>query len=302
VSAKDEYPRRGREIPRRTALFGVNREYTDALEQGLTRARQHLAAAKATNEQMSNDLACARAALAHATGWSERLPAAVRVLARLAAGDLDEHDPDSPIAAAIMTLIGEELLASVDISTGDPEGAPRRDTTLNENARPIATTVRIGGCVVECTWQPGANASRDTAEIVEGLCEAVVCSLAAATAARAKRDVVTQLADERSLRRHQALRERTGRPGSLVRVTVDGKSAVEHRELYGRLAWSAALADAATALEHIANANGGQAYHLSDRDFRLLVDPDNAEHACEQTERALADQDPLIFNVTLIDQ
>jgi len=279
---------RGRLVHRKTALFGVNREYADALEHTLTRAQR---------ERDST-----RTALTHATAWSERLPAAVQTLARLAAGDLDEHDPGSTLANAILTLIGEDLLAAVEISQGDPAGALQRDTTFNENARPIATTVQLGDCAVTCTWQPAANAGRDTAELVESLCAAVACSLAAVTTARSKRDVVTQLADERALRRHQALRDHTARAAALVRVTVDEQSAVAHRELYGRLAWSAALADTAIALERIAHANGGQAYHLADRDFRLLVDADNAEQARDQAERALADQDPLIFQVTQVDQ
>ncbi len=305
MSAKDEQQQqRRREIPRRTALFGVNREYTDAVEQGLNRARHNLAAAKATNEQLTNDLASARAALEHATAWSERLPKAVNALSALAAGELDGADPGETLATTILTLIGEELLAAVEVTTGEPSGALQRKTTYNDNARPIATTARLGECSVDCTWQPGAEAGKDTANVVEGLCAAVVCSLAAATTARTKRDVVTQLADERSLARHLALRERLNRPASVVRVTVDEKSAVEHRELFGRLAWSAALAEAATTLERIATANGGQAYQTAPHDFRLLIDPDRVEEAASQTKDALADQaDGLIFHIhTLTDQ
>jgi hypothetical protein len=293
---------RPREPRRRTALLGVNSDYVDALEHALTTTRQRLATARAENEQLTQELDSAHAALDHSTAWSERLPAAVRVLATLAAGDFDEREPGSTLASAILTLIGEDLLASVDISTGDAAGTLQRDTRFNENGRPISTIARLGSCAVDCTWQPGAHAGRDTAEIVEGLCEAVVCSLAAVATARAKRDVVTQLADERSLRRHLVLRERLARPAALVRVAVDEASAIEHRELFGRLAWSAALAEAATTLERIARANGGQAYHLSDRDFRLLVDADNAEQARDQTQIALAGNDGLIFQVTQVGQ
>ena len=299
MSAKDEQQQqRRREIPRRTALFGVNREYTDAVEQGLNRARHNLAAAKATNEQLTNDLASVRAALEHATAWSERLPNAINQLSALAAGELDETDPGGAIATTILTLIGEELLAAVEVQAGEPDSALQRETTFNDNDRPIATTARMGECSVHCTWQPGAEAGKDTADVVEGLCAAVVCSLAAATTARSKRDAVTQLADERSLQRHLALRERQARPATLIHVTVDEASAVAHRELYGRLAWSAALAEAASTLERIATANGSQAYQTAPHDFRLLIDPDRVEEAASQTKDALADQaDGLIFHI-----
>jgi hypothetical protein len=80
-----------REPRRRTALLGVNSEYVDALEHALTTTRQRLATARAENERLTRELDSAHAALDHATGWSERLPAAVRVLATLAAGDSDEQ-------------------------------------------------------------------------------------------------------------------------------------------------------------------------------------------------------------------
>ena len=293
---------RPREPRRRTALLGVNSEYVDALEHALTNARRRLAAARAENERLTGELDSARAALDHSTAWSERLPTAVGVLATLAAGDFDGQEPGSTLASAILTLIGEELLASVEVSAGDPAGGLQRDTTFNDNGRPVSTVVRLGDCIVDCTWQPAAKAGPDTANVVERLCEAVVCSLAAVTTARSRRDVVTQLADERSLKRHLALLERMSRPATLVRVFVDGDSATEHRELYGRLAWSAALADAAAALERIATVNGGAAYQTSEMDFHLLVDPTRAEQTREHAEAALADHDDLIFQVTLAEQ
>jgi hypothetical protein len=293
---------RPREPRRRTALLGVNNEYVDALEHALTTTRQRLATARAENEQLTHDLDSAHAALDHSTAWSERLPAAVRELASLAAGRSGDDEAGSTLAAAILALAGEELLASVEVSAGEPAGELRCDTHFNDNGRPVSTIVRLGGCVVDCTWQPAAQAGPDTANVVEGLCEAVVCSLAAVATARSRRDVVTQLADERSLRRHLALRERLGRSASLVRVVVDKQSAVEHRELFGRLAWSAALADAANALERIATQNGGQAYQASNKEFHLLVDADRAEQAHEQAETALVDCDGLIFDVDVAEQ
>ena len=95
---------------------------------------------------------------------------------------------------------------------------------------------------MDCTWQPGIEAGPDTAEVVESLATAVVFSLAGVEGSRAERDTVTQLGDKRSLARHLALRKRLEQPAAIVNVTVDGQSAIEYRELYGRMAWSASLA------------------------------------------------------------
>ena len=84
--------------------------------------------------------------------------------------------------------------------------------------------------------------------------------------------------------RHLALRQRLEQPCELVAVSVDERSAIRHRELYGRLAWDASLADAASVLDRLARAHGGQAYHTADREFRLLVDLEQGEEACELTE------------------
>ena len=222
-------------------------------------------------------------------------------LAALAAGDYDRDAPGGMLAEAIMGLIGEELLASVEVTSGEPDGQLQAETAFNDNNRPVATSVRLGGCAVQCTWQPGARAGADTARIVEGLCAAGVCSRVAVTGARSRRDPVTQLADERSLKRHLALRERTSRPAVLVHVAMDEHCATGHRELYGRLAWSAALADAAAALERIATANGGAAYQTGALAFDLLLDPGKDERAREQAEAMLADHDDLAFQVTLRD-
>ncbi len=118
----------------------------------------------------------------------------MRDLATLAAGEsVDDAEPR--LAAAVLALAGEHLLASVDVSIGEPAGELERETRVNENGRPVLTIVRLGGCVVDCTWQPGVNAGLDTTQIVEALCIAVVCSLAGIAASRIERDPVTQLGD-----------------------------------------------------------------------------------------------------------
>lgn len=287
---------------RRRALFGVQREYADALEARLAQTEQSLAQAEAENAGLTEDLLSARLALKESTGWSERLPAALRELASLAAGELDGEDGEQDLAEAVLTLAGEHLLASVDIKRGDPTGEIEHETQRNENGRPIRTSVRAGSCAVDCTWQPGIEAGPDTAEVVESLCMAVVCSLAGVEGSRAQRGVVTQLGDKRSLARHLALRQRLEQPVQLVLVTVDGQSAISYRELYGRLAWSAGLAHTAGVLDRLARSHGGQAYQTADREFSLLVDAEEAEQACELTEDALIDQDGLMFRVEIARQ
>jgi hypothetical protein len=284
---------------RRRALFGVQREYTDALEATLAQTERHLARAEPENVGLTEDLLSARLALKETAGWSERLPAALRELASLAAGKLDGEYAEQDLADAVLTLAGEHLLASVDIKHGDPTGEIERETQRNENGRPIRTSVRAGTCAVDCTWQPGIEAGPDTAEIVESLATAVVCSLAGLDGARVQRDVVTQLGDKKALARHLALRRRLEQPAELVQVTVDGQSAIACRELYGRLAWSASLAQTASVLDRLARGHGGQAYHTADREFRLLVDADAAEQACELAEDALIDNDGLVFRVEI---
>ena len=49
----------------------------------------------------------------------------------------------------------------------------------------------------------------------------------------------------------------------------------------------------------MARANGGQAYQTGDRDFRLLVDADQAEQTQDQAAEALEDYDGLIFRVSI---
>jgi hypothetical protein len=282
----------GSQPQRKRALFGVRGDYADALE-------QRLAQTEAENAELAESLRSARLALAESTGWSQRLPAALRELASLAAGELDGEDAEQNLASAVLELAGEHLLASVDIRRGDPTGEIESETQRNENGRPIRTSVRVGACMVDCTWQPGIEAGPDTTEVVASLCMAVVCSLAGVEGSRVQRDVVTQLGDKQALARHLALRRRLEQPVELVRVIVDGQSAIAHRELYGRLAWSASLAQTAGVLDRLARSHGGQAYQTADREFGLLVDADRSGQACELAEEALGDQDGLIFRVEI---
>ncbi len=287
--------------PRKGALFGVQRAYVDALEQTLETTEEDLETAHAKNAEQADDLQSARLALAETAGWSERLPAALQTLAALAAGDVDSEDadPGRRLAAAVLALAGEHLLAGVEVSIGDPQGGLQRETSVNENGRPVRTIARIGACAVDCTWQPGVDAGRDTTEIVERLATAVVCSLVGVASARVARDIVTQLGDGKALARHLALRNRQNQPVAIVDVTVTGESRIGFQELFGRMAWDASLADAASALDRLARANGGQAYQTGSQDFRLLVDVDQAEQTSDQAAEALEEYDGLIFRVSI---
>ena len=284
MPGKDTRPKRKR------ALLGIAGAYVDTLEAELTQAN-------AENERLSTDLRSARSALNETAGWSKRLPNALRDLANLAAGNASDEAPEQTLANAILEVAGEHLLAAVSVTRGDPTGELERRTERNEHGRPISTVIKLGACEANCTWQPGVEAGPDTTEVIEGLATAVVCSLAGAANARAQREVITQLGDRRSLARHLALRNRQDEPAQLVRVRVDGNSAIEHRELYGLLAWSAALAELAGVLDRVARAYGGQAYQTDDREFRLLIDADRAQQACELTEQATAEYDDLIIRI-----
>jgi hypothetical protein len=295
MPGKDAEPRR------KGALFGVQRAYVDALEERLVQAGADLETARAKSADLTASLESAHQALAETAGWAERLPRSLQDLAALAAGDLDTQDEtaEARLANAVLTLAGDHLLASVNVSTGDPTGELQRETSVNENGRPIRTTARIGACAVDCTWQPGTDAGRDTTGIIESLATAVVCSLVGVASTRAKRDIVTQLGDKQALARHLALRTRQNQPATIVNITVNGDSQIEHRELYGRIAWDASLADAASRLDRLARANGGQAYQTADREFRLLIDANQAEQTQDQAAAALEDYDGLIFSVSI---
>ena len=82
-------------------------------------------------------------------------------------------------------------------------------------------------------------------------------------------------------------------------MTVNGESRIEHQELFGRMAWDASLADAASTLDRVSRAHGGQAYQTASRDFRLLVDADQAEQTEDLAAEALEDYDGLIFRVSI---
>jgi hypothetical protein len=287
----DEQPRM------RRALLGVKREDVEAIQSRLAETESELADTRLEKKELSTDLQSARQALAESAGWSERLPLAVEVLGLLAAGEIPRDEQDDPLAAAVLAVAGEHLLSAVEVELGDPTGELEQGTERNENGRPVRTLVKLGRCKVDCTWQPGVDAGKDTTEIIEALCTAVVHSLASAATVPSERRVLTQLGDERSSRRHQALRTRLNEPTGVVEIGVDESCVAPHAELYGREAWSAALARAAAALEAIAQAHGGQAYHVSDFRFRLLVDEDRVVDAEADAERELGDYDGVIFTV-----
>ncbi len=291
MAEEDAQPRR------RGALFGVRRDYVDALE-----AKHNESLAESA--ELTSGLRSARLALDESAGWSKRLPAGLAELASLAAGDLVGEDVQGRLGAAVLALAGEHLLARVEVSLGEPTGELDRDTTWNDNGRPIRTLVRLGGCAVDCTWQPGVDAGPDTTGVIEGLCSAVVCSLAGVAASRVQRDPVTQLGDERSLARHEALRERLRQPAGIVRVVFDENSTVEYQKLFGGMAWDAALSRVAADLDEIARAHGGQAYQVSPPpdqvtvlEFRLLLDADDVDAAAVAAQAQLADYDGLSWRV-----
>jgi hypothetical protein len=294
-------PDEGAQPRRRGALFGVKRDYVDDLETRFEWSEGALAGARFEISEQAEDLESARLALAETAGWSERLPAALQTLAALAAGDVDNEDgdPGRRLAAAVLALAGEHLLSGVEVSIGEPNGGLQRETSVNENGRPVRTIARIGGCAVDCTWQPGVDAGQDTTEIVERLATAVVSSLVGVASTRTTRDVVTQLGDNRALARHLALRNRQNQPVAIIDVTVTSESRISYQELFGRMAWDASLADAASALDRVARANGGQAYQTGSKDFRLLIDVDQAEQTEDQAAEALEDYDGLIFRVSI---
>lgn len=279
--------------------FGFRRADVEALQARLAQTESDLATVRAENDGLTTDLNTANLALGETAGWSERLPVALGDLTNLAAGKPTDEDTKARLAAAVLALAGEHLIAKVDVSYGEPAGELYRDTSFNENGRPIRTIARLGACSVDCTWQPAVNAGPDTAEIIEGLCAAVVCSLAGLATTRVQRHDITQLGDARACSRHLALRQRLQEPCELVAVSVDEQSAIRHRELFGRLAWDASLADAASVLDRLARDHGGQAYHTDDREFRVLVDFHHGEEACQLIKQEMEIYDDLIFTVDL---
>jgi hypothetical protein len=277
--------------------FGFRRADVEALQARLADTEEALGTVRAENAGLTTDLSSARLALNETAGWSERLPAGLAELASLAGGSALDEQSSSRLAASILAVAGEHLIAGVEVGFGDPAGELAQATTRNENGRPVRTVVQLGECVVDCTWQPGVDAGEDTTRIVEGLCAAVVRSLAGVAASRVERHLVTQLGDERAFHRHLALRARLEAPAATVGVVVDPQSQLAHSELYGRKAWEAALARAAAELDRLARAHGGQAYHVEDLAFALLVDEQRLDTVASQAEEELADYDGLIFRV-----
>jgi len=296
------------QLPLRSRPWGVRRGDVQALQasydhhaaaqaQRLAALAEHLAARDAENTRLTADLHSAHLALAETAGWSQRLPLALAELAGLAAGNALDDQTSSRLAASLLALAGEHLIASVEVAFGNPTGELAKATTRNDNGRPVRTVVQQGQCVVDCTWQPGVDAGEDTSRIVEALCAAVVCSLAGLAASRVKRHLVTQLGDERAYHRHLALRARLDTPTATIDILVDPHSQLAHSALYGRKAWEAALARAAAELDRIAHLHGGQAYHVSDLAFALLVDEQHLDRVVGAAEEELADYDGLIFAV-----
>lgn len=274
-------------------LGGYRRDDVEALQTELARTKDE-------NSELTSDLRSVRLALGEAAGWSDRLPVGLGELASLAAGVLPGEDAPARLGAAVLVVGGEHLLAQVEVSLGDPSGEPEQDTSWNENGRPVRTVVRLGGCVVDCVWQPGVDAGVDTVQVIEELCLAVVCSLAGLVVSRMGRDVVTQLGDGRALARHEALQARLKHRSGLVNVCVDKSSMVGYQELYGRVAWAAFLADAAAMLDRLARAHGGQAYHPADFDFCLLVAGEDTEIVRDLAEQVLTGYEGLVFDVGVV--
>lgn len=295
MAASDSQPRL-RRIP-----FGYRRTDVEdlraSLERQVSALQEEVTDGQTENARLAGELHSARLALAESTGWSERLPLALGELASLAGGTALDEESSSRLATSILAVAGEHLLSGVEVGFGDPTGELAQATTRNDNGRPVRTVVQLGQCVVDCTWQPGVDAGEDTSRIVEGLCSAVVCSLAGLSASRVTRHLVTQLGDERAFHRHMALRTRLDAPAATIDVLVDPQSQLAHSELYGRKAWEAALSRAAGELDRIAHLHGGQAYHLSDLAFALIVDEQDVDTAAFQAHEQLADYDGVIFRV-----
>jgi len=277
--------------------FGFRRADVEALQARLAQTESDLATVRAENAGLTTDLNSANLALNETAGWSERLPAGLAELAQLAGGSALDEQSSSRLAAAVLAVAGEHLIAGAEVGFGDPTGDLSHATTRNDNGRPVRTVMQLGQCVVDCTWQPGVDAGEDTTRIVEGLCAAVVRSLAGVAASRVTRDLVTQLGDERAFHRHLALRARLEAPAATIDVVVDPQSQLAHSELYGRKAWEAALARAAAELDRLARVHGGQAYHVEDLAFALLVDEQHLDAVVTAAEEELADYDGLIFAV-----
>jgi hypothetical protein len=280
-----------RSVQLRRVLFGgVHREDAAALQELL--------------EGTQSELRLARSAFEESVGWAERLPAALSDLARLAAGDSAWDDPEAHFAAVIKDLAGAHLLTEVEIASVYAEGSTggEQHTEWRAPDTPLRTDVRVGTRLCRCTWSPQARAGEETSAVIENLCRAVLFSLSGLDAAgeRARRWIVTQLADGRAYDRAVALRERLSQPTARLAVYVDPASAGEHREVYGQVAWEASFADAAAVMEEVANSAGGQAYQTDGHVFVLLLDPARAEDTEGELRERLADRE-LRFDVRRLD-
>lgn len=289
------------ELPLRRAIFGGVRQEDVAVLQ------QRLAACEEQLRETS-------AALGHTAGWARRLPLALDLMARLACDEQEHGEQDTQtferLAAAVREVIGDHLLASVEVSYLGADELAEIHTELelsvhtdwNGPAQPRSTMVRVGKRVLHCAWEPTVFAGEDTVDVVAGLCRAALLTLVGieGVGRRQQRSAITQLADSTSLVRHLALRERLRRPARELSVHIDGEQANEYVELFGRVSVQATLADAAFALQEIAYACGGDAYQYGEWVFGALVDADRAEEACAAMQERL-DEGELNFYVDLRD-
>lgn len=242
----------------------------------------------------------ARAALEESAGWARRLPLALAMMTRLAAGEHEQHEPDTKafedLARAVHEVIGRHLLATVEAlyMTDPPNTELAEHTDWQGPSRPRASEVRVANRVLRCTWQPDVLAGEDTVAVVSGLCRAALLTLLGieGVGRRQQHSEVTQLGDARTLVRHRTLRDRLGLPTSELSVYVEGTNVERYRELFGLISWQAMFADVALTLQQIAYAFGGDAYECNEWTFGMLVDLSRAEEAREQVLEHLADGDP----------
>ena len=108
MAEEDAQPRR------RGALFGVRRDYVDALE------AKHAEVLAENAELTSGRGPPASRWTSPRAGQSVCRPAWLS--ASLAAGDLVGEDVQGRLGAAVLALAGEHLLARVEVSLGEPAG------------------------------------------------------------------------------------------------------------------------------------------------------------------------------------
>ena len=198
----------------------------------------------------------------------------------------------------VLAVAGEHLIAGVEVGFGDPTGDLSQATTRNDNGRPdphgrAARAVRRRLHLATrrrrrrghdpdrrgplCCRRALARGCRRVA------CSPVISSRSSATSAPFTATSRCAHAWRRPLPRS---------PSSSIR-----RASSRTAELYGRKAWEAALARAAAELDRLARAHGGQAYHVEDLAFALLVDEQHLDTVVAAAEEELADYDGLIFAV-----